>query len=127
LQAQKHAPTRILVEDSGMGPQLAKELQRTGLPALAIKPQGNKETRFKAQTVKFEGRRVSLLQGPWNEVFEAEYLAVPNSQHDDMIDATCMALDYATENTGYRWDAITTKNYGEFVEALAFNAIFGGL
>jgi predicted phage terminase large subunit-like protein len=124
-QAQKENPTRILVEDSGLGTPLVNELQRVGLPALAVKPEGNKIARMKAQTVKFEGGKVSFVRQAFTPELEAEFLSVPNSRHDDLVDSICQALAYAPNASTYNWDAITNRNYQKFVEGLAFARYFG--
>ena len=124
-QAQKENPTRILVEDSGLGTHLVNELQRVGLPALAVKPEGNKIARMKAQTVKFEAGKVSFVRQAFTPEFEAEFLSVPNSRHDDLVDCICQALAYAPNASTYNWDAITNRNFANFVEGLAFARYFG--
>ena len=124
-QAQNENPTRILVEDSGLGTPLVNELQRVGLPALAVKPEGNKIARMKAQTVKFEAGKVSFVRQAFTPELEAEFLSVPNSRHDDLVDCICQALAYAPNASTYNWDAITNRNFANFVEGLAFARYFG--
>ncbi len=124
-RAQNEKPTRILVEDSGLGIPLVKELQRVGLPALAVKPERNKIARMKAQTVKFEGGKVSFVRQAFTPELEAEFLSVPNSRHDDLVDSICQALAYAPNGSTYNWDAITNRNFGNFVNGLAFARYFG--
>ena len=58
-------PTRIVVEDSGLGTELVKELKSVGLPAVPVKSRCNKLARMKAQAVKFEGESVSIVQRAW--------------------------------------------------------------
>ena len=123
--AQNEKPTRILVEDSGLGTPLVNELQRVGLPALAVKPEGNKIARMKAQTVKFEAGKVSFVRQAFTLELEAEFLSVPNSRHDDLVDSICQALAYAANVSTYNWDAITNRNFQNFVEGLAFARYFG--
>jgi len=123
--AQNEKPTRILVEDSGLGTPLVNELQRVGLPALAVKPEGNKIARMKAQTVKFEGGKVSFVRQAFTPELEAEFLSVPNSRYDDLVDSICQALAYASNVSTYNWDAITNRNFQNFVEGLAFARYFG--
>jgi predicted phage terminase large subunit-like protein len=120
-QAQQYDPTRILVEDSGLGTPLVNELQRAGLPALAVKPQGNKIARMKAQTVKFEGGKVSFVRKALTPELQAEFLSVPNSRHDDLVDSICQALAASSDST-CAYDEITNRNYQNFYEALAFDA-----
>jgi predicted phage terminase large subunit-like protein len=124
-QAQKENPTRILVEDSGLGTPLVNELQRVSLPALAVKPEGNKIARMKAQTVKFEAGKVSFVRQAFTPELEAEFLSVPNSRHDDLVDSICQALACAPNSSTYNWDAITNRNFGNFLEGVAFARFFG--
>ena len=52
--AEAHKASRILVEDAGVGTALVAELQKAGLPAVAIKPEQNKRTRMSIQSSKIE-------------------------------------------------------------------------
>ena len=54
--SELHKPGTILVEDSGVGTALAKELRDVGRPAIAVKPQGSKLTRMSVQCGKFAER-----------------------------------------------------------------------
>ena len=42
---------------------------------------------MKAQTVKFEGGKVSFVRQAFTPELEAELLSVPNSRHDDLVDS----------------------------------------
>ena len=55
--AEAHKASRILVEDAGVGTALVAELQKAGLPAVAIKPEQNKRTRMSIQSSKIESGR----------------------------------------------------------------------
>jgi predicted phage terminase large subunit-like protein len=119
-QAKKYNPHTILVEDSGIGFALASNLKKTGLPAVAVKPEGDKLTRISIQSAKIEGKRLILpQQAPWLAELEAELFAFPNAPHDDQVDALSQALAYA-EGQSYMWTDKALENYGRFVEALSF-------
>ena len=53
-QAEKHNPTRVLVEFAGLGSALFQDLLRSGFAAIDIKSQRDKVTRMRAQAAKFE-------------------------------------------------------------------------
>jgi phage terminase large subunit-like protein len=118
--AQNEKPTGVLVVDSGLGTPHVNELQRVGLPALAVKPECNKIARMMAQTVKFEGGKASFVRQAFTPELEAEFLSVPNSRHVDLVDSIYQALAYAPNVSTCSWDAITNRNFQNFVEALAF-------
>jgi len=125
-QAEKHKPSRIVVEDSGLGTPLAKELQRSGLPAIVEKPQRDKVTRMQAQSLKFERGQVFLpRQATWLAEFVDELLSVPNARHDDQVDSLCQALAYTGDRSHYIWDETTSRNFSNLIEGLAFNRAFG--
>ena len=56
--AKLHRPATILIEDSGVGTGLVVELQKGGLPAIAVKVEHNKETRMSIQSGKFAAGHV---------------------------------------------------------------------
>lgn len=43
------------------------------------------------QTVKFEAGKVSFVRQAFTPELEAEFLSVPNSRHDDLVDSICQA------------------------------------
>ena len=125
--AAKHKPDRIVIEEFGLGNYFAKELERAGLPTLVERPQADKVTRMQAQLLKFEQRLVFLpRQAVWLADFLEELLSVPSAKHDDQVDALCQALAYTGRHSKLIWDETSTKNFGKFVEALAFNRYFRG-
>ena len=94
--AEKHKPDRIVIEESGLGHLLAKELERAGLPTLVERPQADKVTRMQGQLLKFEQHQVFLpRQAIWLADFLEELFSVPSAKHDDQVDALCQALAYA--------------------------------
>lgn len=120
--AATYNPGRILVEDAGTGSWLVQDLARSGLPAIAVKPQRDKVTRMQALSIKFEQGQVFLpRQALWLEEFLAELLSVPNARHDDQVDSLCQALAYMGDSSRRYWDAITSKNFNNFLEGMAFD------
>ena len=52
--AQAHKPHKILIEDAGVGTALVSELKRSGLTAIAVKPEQSKMIRMSIESAKFE-------------------------------------------------------------------------
>jgi predicted phage terminase large subunit-like protein len=120
-RAISHAEARkantILVEDAGVGTALVAELQKVGLPAIAIKPEQDKRTRMSIQSSKFESGQVFFPNwASWLPDLEAELFAFPNSRHDDQVDALSQAL--AHEDTSYGWDENSLENLAGALFAL---------
>jgi predicted phage terminase large subunit-like protein len=105
--AQVHNPSRILIEDTGVGTALTQELSKSSIfCAIPIKPERDKITRMSIQSGKFESGQVLFPQhAPWLAELEAELFAFPHSRHDDQVDSISQALAY--DNMGYdtslRW------------------------
>ena len=124
--AEKHKPDRIVIEESGVGNLLAKELERARLPTLVKRPQADKVTRMQAQLLKFEQHQVVLpRQAIWLADFLEELLSVPSAKHDDQVDALCQALAYGGSHSNFSWDKTNTGNFSKLIEGLAFNRYFG--
>ncbi len=65
---------------------------------VAVKPNGDKETRLIRHSVKFENGRVRLpQQAHWLQDYTHELLAFPSSRFCDQVDATTQALDFLQE------------------------------
>ena len=125
--AEKHKPDRIVIEESGVGNLLAKELERARLPTLVKRPQADKVTRMQGQLLKFEQHQVVLpRQAIWLADFLEELLSVPSAKHDDQVDALCQALAYGGSHSNFSWDKTNTGNFSKLVEGLAFNRYFRG-
>jgi predicted phage terminase large subunit-like protein len=99
MLAEQYRPNRILIEDTGTGTALIQELKRTGRPAIAVKPEGDKVARMSIQSAKFEAGLVHLPESAsWLAELEAELFSFPGSRHDDQIDSISKAL--ARANVG---------------------------
>ncbi len=96
---EQYKPNAILVEDKSSGTQLIQEMKDVGMyQVVAVKPEGDKQTRLVRQTVKFENGRVQLpQQAPWLADYVLELTAFPAAKFDDQVDATTQALDYLQE------------------------------
>ena len=119
--ARMHKPTKILIEDTGVGTALVQELTNAGLPAIAIKAEQNKQTRMSIQSAKFESGLVFFPHSaPWLDELEAELFAFPGCDHDDQIDSISQALGHEI-NQSVGWTAESLDNFNRFVGGLAFN------
>jgi predicted phage terminase large subunit-like protein len=118
-QAQKHKPSKILVEEAGLlGRTLIKDLKAAGLRTLGVIPEGDKLTRVSVQLEKFANRQVFFpREAPWLGDFENELLAFPNGRYDDQVDAVIQALAYKRSTS--LWNETTNKNFEKFVAALS--------
>ena len=69
-------------------------LARTNLPARAIYPDRDKVTRARTLAARYEAGKVFHLRGaPGLAVYEAELVAFPNGEHDDLVDAAVYGAD----------------------------------
>jgi len=124
VHAQLHRPHRILIEESGVGTALIKELQNAGLTAIAVKPERDKRTRMSIQTGKFESGQVFFPnRASWLEELEAELFAFPGSRHDDQVDSISQALAEEIQETS--WDQKSLDGFAKYVEALTLDNYFG--
>jgi predicted phage terminase large subunit-like protein len=120
--AKQDKPKVILIEDAATGPALTKELQAKGLPAIAVKPEGDKLTRMSVQSAKFEAGQIVLpKEAPWLADFENELFSFPGGHYDDQIDSVSQALAY--EMPTYEW----TDEALAGLERVAGGPLFGAL
>ncbi|MFY9735613.1 MAG: phage terminase large subunit, partial [Rhodoplanes sp.] len=104
--ANAHRPHRILIEDAGVGTALVSELRRSGLPAIAIKPEQSKVIRMSIESAKFESGLVLFpRQAPWLGDLEDELFSFPHGRHDDQVDSISQALgdEDSFFDTSYSW------------------------
>lgn len=100
--ANEQKPDAILIEDKASGQSLIQELQAgTSHPVIAIKPEGDKETRARTTAAMVESRKVALPeQAHWLADYEHEMMSFPNGKHDDMVDSTSQFLRWIKERGG---------------------------
>ncbi|AIL65074.1 Transposase [Rickettsiales bacterium Ac37b] len=86
----------ILIEDKASGQSLLQDFKREGkLPLMAIRPVGDKITRFASCSIMFELGRVFLpLESKWLTELEYELLSFPITNYDDQIDSISQFLSY---------------------------------
>jgi predicted phage terminase large subunit-like protein len=92
--AQKHKPTKILIEDASTGSALIQELRFTSHSGIGVKPTNDKITRMQIAAAKFESGKVFFPRtAPWLADLEAELFSFPQSRHDDQVDSISQALN----------------------------------
>lgn len=108
LQAQKHKPDIILLEDKASGQQLLQDIKREShLPVVGIRPAGDKITRFAAVSAMIEAGKLLLPeQAGWLADFEDELFSFPSGKNDDQVDALTQYLDWQRRRS---WDNIRIR------------------
>ena len=95
---KKYDPEKVLIEDRASGMMLIQELKGEGVYCVepySPAPGSDKQTRFAAHAMKFEGGKILLPQeAPWLEDYIAEITGFPGSKHDDQVDSTSQALEF---------------------------------
>jgi predicted phage terminase large subunit-like protein len=93
----KHRPMGVYIEDASAGTAALQALRKfSRVPVIPV-PTGrsSKSARAEAVSPLFEGGRVLLPQhAPWLEEYIDEFAAFPG-RHDDMVDATVIAITMA--------------------------------
>lgn len=97
--ARRYDADALLIEDAASGLQLIQQLREEkpqGVPSpIAIKPDGDKKTRFSAQIHRIEAGDLLLpVDAPWLADFEKEILGFPNLKYDDQVDALVQLLGW---------------------------------
>lgn len=96
-------PDAIVIEDKSAGVQLIQNLQaKTTLPIEPFAPgRDSKLIRASAAQPTVRARNCWLPKnGEWVEIFLSEHEKFPNSEHDDQVDTTSMAVLWLRENGG---------------------------
>jgi predicted phage terminase large subunit-like protein len=77
-RANEQKPNAILIEDTGFGTALISVLKKKGLPVVAVKPEGDKESRLRQRMDKFINGQVFLLKNaPGRADLETELFSFP--------------------------------------------------
>lgn len=89
---------QTIIEETDIGRAINQDLRRAGEYTTILHPvRIDKETRFLAQSARFEGGQVHVPDNaPWLAEWMSELLAFPNGRHDDQVDSTSQALHYLT-------------------------------
>jgi predicted phage terminase large subunit-like protein len=101
-QYARFRPTNILIEDKASGTQLIQELIRDGLHGVTrYEPTMDKQMRMFSVTNMIENGFVWLpSEAPWLDTYLRELISFPASKHDDQVDSTSQALDWAKSPLG---------------------------
>jgi predicted phage terminase large subunit-like protein len=92
-QAALWNPRRVLVEDAGAGTPLTQELKDQVSGIIAVKPEGDKQSRMAVASAKLEAGQVLLPErASWLPDLEAELFVFPGGRHDDQCDSISQAL-----------------------------------
>jgi predicted phage terminase large subunit-like protein len=88
----------ILIEDAGSGTSLRQDLYNSGIPAIGIKPKGDKVMRMSGVSAKIEAGAVYLpRRAPWLDDLRTEILAFPHGVNDDQADSISQALSWLSQ------------------------------
>lgn len=113
--AQNFKARRVLVEDAGSGTSLVQELRGRVAGIIAVKPEGDKQSRMAVASAKFEPGQVLLPErAPWLADLEGELFAFPGGRHDDQCDSISQALlndnvPFVNWLTPTEWQALLAK------------------
>ena len=82
----------LLIENKGSGMSLIQELEREGIRAVEVKPEGDKIMRMNAHTARIEAGYVHIpRRASWLDEFRKEIMAFPAGKYDDQVDALSQA------------------------------------
>ena len=97
--ARRWRASNVLIEDTSSGTQLIQELKREGLHQIvAIKAEGTKEMRMRAQTAAIENGQVWIpMECPGLDDYLHELATFPNGKWADQVDSTSQALKFIGE------------------------------
>lgn len=100
--AERDKPNAILIEDKASGQSLIQELREsTRYPVIAVKPEGDKETRARVSSATIEAGKVRLPErATWLPVFERELMLFPNAKNDDIVDSVSQYINWYNRNGG---------------------------
>ena len=91
---KEYEPDALIVEKKASGISLYQELRRMGVPVAEFTPsKGNdKITRLNSVSDIIQSGRVWVPQTNWAEELIDEIASFPSGEHDDLVDATTLAL-----------------------------------
>jgi predicted phage terminase large subunit-like protein len=114
--AEQWNARRVLVEDAGSGTLLVRELRERVSGIIAIRPEGDKQSRMAVASAKFEAGQAFLPErAPWLADLESELFAFPGGRHDDQCDSISQALldsnvSWMQMMSPEDWVALVTKS-----------------
>jgi len=94
VESARHTPHAVLIERASSGLPLENHLKTLGLHAISIKPDRDKESRYRSVMPLFEAGRVLFPKdAPWLADLMRELLSFPNGD-SDQVDALGQALTW---------------------------------
>ena len=98
-QYRRYSPDSILIEDKGTGTSLTQDLRHNHqITPIAVKPEGDKETRLSTASLMIEQGRVFFpKQAPWLGELLNELLRFPQVPFDDQADSVSQYLIWDRE------------------------------
>lgn len=99
MQAERHSPDILLIEDAASGQQLIQHLEIVGIcgvpSPIRCKPVVDKITRLYAGCALIEaGGLILPEEAHWRAGFESELLAFPKGRRDDQVDAVSQLIEW---------------------------------
>jgi predicted phage terminase large subunit-like protein len=93
--AEEYRVAGVYIEDKASGQSAVQTLQReTRLPVVAVPVHASKEQRADGNTPTWRAGRCWLPKAaPWAGDFIQQHILFPRAAHDDMVDASNIALD----------------------------------
>ena len=93
-QLQKFDPDSVIIEAKASGTPLIHELRRFGVYATAFSPNRGMDKHVRLNTVSpiFEAGHVWRTEDSWALDLQEELASFPYGEHDDLVDATTLAL-----------------------------------
>lgn len=100
LKIKDHEP-RVLVEEVGYQKAMVETLKDREVKAKGIKIKGDKHSRLTAAGMLFEQGRVLFAKTEEAKFHAQQITGFGIEKHDDLVDATTLALNYIHENVTY--------------------------
>ena len=93
-ELQAYKPDSVIIEAKASGTPLIQELRRFGVYATAFSPNRGQDKHVRLNTVSpiFEAGHVWRPDTDWAEEVQEEIASFPYGEHDDLVDATTLAL-----------------------------------
>lgn len=107
---ERHRPSRVIVEHAARQIQLVKDIEQTGIPMKAVKPEKDKEHRAAAAISRMEQKTVWFppASEPYMPDIVEELLAFPVGRHDDFVDTFAYACLQLSKRPGYEDHGLRT-------------------
>lgn len=94
--------TAVIIEDTSVGQAWIPNLRRRGLAVMPVQVagRGDKVQRMHPHLARFAAGEIRLPESaPWVAPYVAEMVSVPDCEHDDQWDATCLGLTWYADTS----------------------------